>query len=105
MPPRLDPATLPWARPVILEGSLVRLEPLALAHLDGLAEVGLESSIWRYMPIQPRTTDDLRAWLETGLRNAATGHGGSVGDRAMTRHIASITSRATKARSYRRSPR
>ena len=73
MPPRLDPAPVPWVRPVTLEGDLVRLEPLAVAHLQGLADVGLDPAIWRYLPIRPTSIDDLRVWLEAGLRNAAGG--------------------------------
>jgi RimJ/RimL family protein N-acetyltransferase len=33
--------------PCVLEGSLVRLEPLSLRHLDGLCAVGLDPEIWR----------------------------------------------------------
>jgi N-acetyltransferase len=33
--------------PCVLEGSLVRLEPLAPHHLDGLCAVGLDPEIWR----------------------------------------------------------
>jgi N-acetyltransferase len=33
--------------PCFLEGSLVRLEPLSLRHLDGLCAVGLDPEIWR----------------------------------------------------------
>jgi RimJ/RimL family protein N-acetyltransferase len=73
MEPRLDPAPMPWVRPVTLEGELVRLEPLAPAHLEGLAEIGLDAAIWRYMPIRPTSIDDLRLWLEAALRNAAAG--------------------------------
>jgi len=64
---------VPWVRPVTLEGEVVRLEPLATGHLEGLAEVGLEPSIWRFMPVQPRSVDDLGAWLDAALRNAAAG--------------------------------
>lgn len=36
-------------RPIILEGTIVRLEPLSEAHVAGLAEVGLDPDIWRHM--------------------------------------------------------
>ena len=62
-----------WLEPVTLEGSIVRLEPLAPEHLAGLAEVGLEPQIWRWMPILPRTPTDLRAWLEAALAAQAAG--------------------------------
>ena len=34
--------------PVTLEGARVRLEPLALSHLDDLCAVGLDTDLWRY---------------------------------------------------------
>jgi RimJ/RimL family protein N-acetyltransferase len=73
MTPRLDPAPPGWAGAVTLEGELVRLEPLAPGHLGELAAVAFEPAIWRWMPIVPRTVDDLHTWLETALRTAAGG--------------------------------
>ena len=35
--------------PVTLVGKIVRLEPLSEAHIPGLAKVGLDPRIWRYM--------------------------------------------------------
>lgn len=63
----------PWVRPVTLEGSIVRLEPLSLDHLNGLAEVAFDPSIWRWTTSQPTDIDGLRAWLETALANRAGG--------------------------------
>ncbi len=34
--------------PATLEGAVVRLEPLSQAHLDGLAEVAIEPSLWEF---------------------------------------------------------
>ena len=52
-------------QPVTLEGRLVRLEPLDVErHLAGLAEVGLEPSLWLYVVDRPATSDDLRRYLE-----------------------------------------
>jgi RimJ/RimL family protein N-acetyltransferase len=34
--------------PCVLEGSVIRLEPLDLHHLDGLSAVGLDPEIWRF---------------------------------------------------------
>jgi RimJ/RimL family protein N-acetyltransferase len=53
--------------PITLEGKFVRLEPLKLDHLECLAAVGLEEPIWRWVPTQPRTIDDLRLYVETAL--------------------------------------
>lgn len=52
-------------RPVTLEGRIVRLETLDVdRHLAGLAEVGLDPSLWLYVLDRPRTVDDLRRYLE-----------------------------------------
>jgi Acetyltransferases, including N-acetylases of ribosomal proteins len=53
--------------PRTLEGKFVRLEPLKAEHLESLAEVGLEESIWQWVPTQPKTLDDLRRYVETAL--------------------------------------
>jgi len=61
----------PWVSPVTLAGSIVRLEPLAESHLEGLAEVAFDPSIWRWTLARPTDVDGLRAWLEAALTNAA----------------------------------
>ena len=62
-----------WGKPVVLEGAIVRLEPLRRDHLDGLAEVALDPAIWRWMPVRPRDRVDLESWLERALATAAGG--------------------------------
>ena len=62
-----------WVTPVTLPGRLVRLEPLSEAHLEGLAEVGLEPSIWRWTVDQPTDLPSLRRWLEAALRGRDAG--------------------------------
>src|SRR5258708_35012093 len=59
--------------PVMLEGIHVRLEPLAKAHLAGLAEVGLDEELWRWIPVPVRTVDDMAADLETALEGQERG--------------------------------
>ena len=59
--------------PVTLEGKVVRLEPLSLAHQAGLVEAGLDEAIWRYMPQTMRTPDDMRAYIEAALEAQAAG--------------------------------
>ena len=63
----------PWVKPVILAGSIVRLEPLSLGHLDELAEVAFDPSIWRWTVARPTDVVGLRAWVEAALANAAAG--------------------------------
>jgi RimJ/RimL family protein N-acetyltransferase len=52
----------------ILEGSRVRLEPLAERHLAALEAVAIDERIWRYMTTQVKTRDDLRGWMAAALR-------------------------------------
>lgn len=63
----------PWVAPVTLEGSIVRLEPLSLEHLDGLAEVAFDPSIWLWTIARPTDVDGLRDWLQTALAHRADG--------------------------------
>jgi len=53
--------------PVTLEGVQVRLEPLSLAHLDGLCGVGLEPELWKWIPTQVRDREEMRAYVELAL--------------------------------------
>jgi RimJ/RimL family protein N-acetyltransferase len=70
---RFDPAGPGWVRPVTLEGRVVRLEPLALEHLDDLVEVAFDGDLWRWTPARPTDRDGLRTWLEAALRTRAAG--------------------------------
>jgi RimJ/RimL family protein N-acetyltransferase len=45
----------------------VRLEPLAKTHCAGLAEVGLDEELWRWIPVPVRTVDEMAAYIETAL--------------------------------------
>ncbi len=57
-----------------LEGELVRLEPLAAAHEDGLWEASRDPAAWTWLSIlQPATRDELHRYLEDALANAAAG--------------------------------
>jgi N-acetyltransferase len=60
--------------PVTLSGQFVRLEPLSLEHVSGLADIGLEQSIWRYMLYgSMQSVADIRAWVEDMLSRQAAG--------------------------------
>jgi RimJ/RimL family protein N-acetyltransferase len=54
-------------RPVTLQGRHVRLEPLSLAHLDPLAEVGLDADLWRWTMARIESRDELRRYIEAAL--------------------------------------
>jgi N-acetyltransferase len=53
--------------PVTLEGNVVRLEPLSMAHCDGLSEIGLDPEIWRLTVASVRTPEEMRAYVESAL--------------------------------------
>ena len=58
----------------VLNGELVRLEPMASAHESGLWDASRDERIWSWMSIvQPRTPEELRDYVESALANAAAG--------------------------------
>src|SRR5437762_8423407 len=65
--------------PVVLEGQHIRLEPLQKNHLAGLAAVGLDPELWRWIPRPVRTIDEMAGYIETALREK------EQGDRKSTR--------------------
>jgi RimJ/RimL family protein N-acetyltransferase len=80
--PRVDPADirpeLTTLRPldlapIVLEGTLTRLVPLELAHLDELAAVGLDSAVWSWVTLDVRTRDELASWIEEALAEREAG--------------------------------
>ena len=91
MNPRFDPAGRGWVQPVTLEGTVVRLEPLSLAHLDDLAEVAFEGNLWRWTVVQPTDVAGLRAWLEAAVagREAGTEQPFATVDRSTGKAIGS----------------
>jgi|SRR5580693_3460314 RimJ/RimL family protein N-acetyltransferase len=60
-------------KPVTLEARHVRLEPLAMTHLAGLAEVGLDEELWRWIPTAVRTQEEMAAYIETALKEQERG--------------------------------
>ena len=53
--------------PVTLAGRHVRLEPLSLAFLDGLCEVGLDPDLWQLIPNRVQDREGMRRYVETAL--------------------------------------
>ena len=53
---------------VTLQGRHIRLEPLTLNHLDGLCEIGLDPDLWRWIPTQVKSRDDMRDYIRLALR-------------------------------------
>jgi RimJ/RimL family protein N-acetyltransferase len=60
--------------PVTLDGRLVRLEPLSLEHVPGLADVALDPAIWRWTLARPTSEAELRAWAESALAGRDAGN-------------------------------
>jgi RimJ/RimL family protein N-acetyltransferase len=59
--------------PVTLEGTIVRLEPLGLHHLDALSAVGLDPTIWANGASRMESRDDMRRYVETALTEQRAG--------------------------------
>lgn len=59
--------------PVVLEGQHIKLEPLQKSHLAGLAAVGLDPELWRWIPTPVRTIEEMAAYIETALREQEQG--------------------------------
>ena len=51
-----------------LEGTQVRLEPLTLAHLDALCEIGLDDDLWRWIPKPVHSREDMQDYIRTALQ-------------------------------------
>ncbi len=62
-----------WARPIVLEGRLVRLEPMSMGHLDGLADVAFDPALWQWTLARPTDRPGLEAWMATAVANAEAG--------------------------------
>jgi hypothetical protein len=59
--------------PVTLEGQHVGLKPLGKEHLAGLAEVGLDPELWRWIPTAVRTREEMAAYIDTALQEQERG--------------------------------
>ena len=58
----------------MLEGTRVRMEPLALAlHWDGLLAIGLDPDLWKYTLSIVQTPDDLKRYLDDALGEQVRG--------------------------------
>jgi RimJ/RimL family protein N-acetyltransferase len=59
--------------PVVLEGRVVRLDPLREHHHRGLCEAGLEPELWRWTPTQVSTPDEMMEYLRTAMEEQHQG--------------------------------
>lgn len=58
---------------ITLEGQHAVLRPLAIDDVDALARVGLDASIWTWMPRPVVDAAGMRAWVEQALDERARG--------------------------------
>ena len=56
-----------WIVPVTLEGEHVVLEPLQLAHLDGIQDAARDGELWRLWYTHVPSPEDAREYVETAL--------------------------------------
>jgi N-acetyltransferase len=58
----------------VLEGRLVRLEPLGPQHEDELWEASRDPRLWRWLPVvQPQSRAEWHGWMDDALSRAAAG--------------------------------
>ena len=65
--------TPPFVEPVVLRSRGVRLEPLALAHEDGLAAAAADGQLWRLRVTSVPEPQETRAYIEIALQMRAAG--------------------------------
>jgi N-acetyltransferase len=54
--------------PVTLQGRHIRLEPLTPDHHGGLCDIGLDPDLWRWIPFQVRSRDEMLAYIRQALQ-------------------------------------
>lgn len=59
--------------PITLAGTYVRLEPLTLARLDALSEIGIDEDLWRWTPQQVTTRAGMQAYVDAALQERDEG--------------------------------
>lgn len=57
----------------LLEGEIVRLEPLLASHAQALAVVGLEPALWQLQPKRIEVVADMEAYVDGALQEQRAG--------------------------------
>lgn len=60
-------------RPVVLEGQVVRLEPLSMDHHAALCQVGLDPELWRWTHSLVQTSEQMTRYIQAALDGQAEG--------------------------------
>ena len=84
---------MPFVEPVVLRSRGVRLEPLALAHEDGLAAAAADGQLWRLRVTSVPEPQETRLYIETALhmREAGNRFAFAVVDEATDRVLGSTS--------------
>jgi len=61
-------------QPVVLEGSVVRLEPLSQAHHSALCAIGLDPELWKVGLATIRTNEDMKSYIDAALKKQEAGN-------------------------------
>ena len=64
----MDSGADSWACSPLLQGKLVRLEPLDARHVPGLLSAASDPATWRWMPARLDHETAIRTWLADALR-------------------------------------
>ncbi|HVQ57028.1 MAG TPA: GNAT family protein [Pyrinomonadaceae bacterium] len=59
--------------PITLTGELVRLEPMTMSHLDHLAAIATETSIWKYAPEKVDDREKMGRYIDQALKEQVSG--------------------------------
>ena len=63
-----------FVQPVVMRDRNVRLEPLGLEHVAGLADAAADGELWKLRITSVPEPQDTRAYIETALEGRAQGH-------------------------------
>ncbi len=68
-----ESSSKPWPAEVTLERDGIRLEPLTLAHEDGLRKAAADGELWNIRVTSVPEPQETRAYIETALKQRAEG--------------------------------
>ena len=63
-----------FVQPVVMRDRGLRLEPLGLEHVAGLADAAADGELWKLRITSVPEPQDTRAYIETALEGRAQGH-------------------------------
>ena len=60
-------------KPVTLDGTRVKMEPMTAGHLDALVEAGAFDELWRWTAVNAAKREDMKSYVDAALADAAKG--------------------------------